>query len=125
MAAVDVISGDRRKESRYAVELPLRFIAEGRGAEYQGSGHTKDLSRKTICFYCDSPPPNGADVELRIEWPFLLQDVCPLELRVWGQVIRGDPDSAVIRMVRYEFRTRGATSFDQPATAEVNWSIVA
>jgi hypothetical protein len=64
-------------------------------------------------------------VELRIEWPFLLQGVCPLELQVWGRVLRSDDQGTVVRMSRYEFRTCGARSFDQASASEVNWNIVA
>ena len=105
--------------------MPLRFSYERGGAEYAGSGYTKDLGRKGLRFASEDPPPRDSDLELRIEWPFLLQDVCPLELRVWGRVLRSDDRGTVVRMSRYEFRTRGERSFDQVRARVVNWSIVA
>ena len=125
MATVDVIRGDRRANRRYAFEMPLRFLHQSGASRLLGGGHTVDLSRKGIRFLSDDPPPQGTDVELRVEWPFLLQSVCPLELRVWGQVLRNDPEGTVVRTSKYEFRTVGARSFDQAIASAVNLSIVA
>jgi len=125
MNSVELIQGDRRADRRYAFELPLHFLCQSGGAPYSGSGQTKDLGRKGICFVSDNPPPQDTDVELRIEWPFLLQGVCPLELRVWGRVLRSDGEGAVVRMTKHEFRTCGARSFDQADAGAANWNIVA
>ena len=84
-----------------------------------------DLSRKGIRFVSDDAPPRDTDVELRIKWPFLLQNVCPLELRVWGRVLRSDGQGTVVRMSKYEFRTVGARSFDQAIAGAVSLSVVA
>jgi hypothetical protein len=125
MRGVELIHGDRRANRRYGFELPLRFWCQIGEAECTGSGRTVDLSRKGIRFVSDNPPPNATNVELRIQWPFLLQEVCPLELRVWGRVLRSDDQGTVVRMGRYEFHTCGARSFDQASAVAVNWSIVA
>jgi hypothetical protein len=125
MHSADLIHGDRRADRRYAFELPLRFFYQSAGAQCAGSGHTMDFCRKGVRFASEDAPAPGADVELRIEWPFLLQDVCPLELRVWGRALRSDDRGTVIRMNKYEFRTCGARSFDQVSAGAANWSIVA
>ena len=124
MHGAELIHGDRRADRRYACELLLHCWFRSGGTQCTGSGQTKDLGRKGICFTADNPPPHATDVELRIEWPFLLQDVCPLELRVWGRVLRSDDQGTVVRMSRYEFRTCGARSFDQAGASAVTWSIV-
>jgi hypothetical protein len=125
MASVDIIRGDRRANRRYTFEMPLRFLYPSGDSRRLGCGQTLDLSRKGIRFVSDDPPPSDTDVELRIEWPFLLQNVCPLELRVWGRVLRSDDGGTVVRMSRYEFRTAGVRSFDQAAAGAVSLSIVA
>lgn len=112
MANADIIHGDRRADRRYDFEMPLQFLCDGQ-LQSGGSGYTKDLCRKGILFVSDNPPPADTDVELRIEWPFLLQNVCPLELLVRGRVLRSDRRGTVIRMKTYEFRTCGNRSFDQ------------
>jgi hypothetical protein len=125
MPRADLIHGDRRADQRYACEMPLRFFYPSGGSQHAGGGYTKDLGRKGIRFVSDDPPPKDTDLELRIEWPFLLQNVCPLELRVWGRVLRSDVRGTVVRLSRYEFHTCGARSFD-PANAQAEgWSFVA
>jgi len=119
------IQGDRREDRRYPFELVLRFRWHRGGAEYAGAGLTRDLSRKGICFVTDDPPPCQAEVELRIAWPFLLQNVCPLELWIWGRVLRSWDGETAVRISRYEFRTCGARSFDEAIPRPANWSIVA
>ena len=125
MRSPELIHGDRRADRRYEFELPLRFLCKKGEAQHTGSGLTKDLGRKGIRFVSDNPPPRAADVELRIEWPVLLQGVCLLELWVWGRVLRNDEHGTVARISKYEFHTCGARSFDQASASAVNWSFVA
>src|SRR5580698_9635626 len=108
MANADLIHGDRRADRRYAFEMPLHFTCQSDWLPSAGTGRTKDLSRKGILFVADDPPPPNTVLELRIEWPFLLQNVCPLELWIWGKVLRSDNHGTVVRMKTYEFRTYGA-----------------
>jgi len=90
MPTTDLIHGDRRVDRRYAFEMPMRFFYRSGGSEYAGTGRTQDFCRKGVRFVTDQPIPHHSEVELHIEWPFLLQDVCPLELRVWGRTMRSD-----------------------------------
>ena len=117
MPTADMIHGNRRADRRYEFEMPLHFSCDGGKLRSGGSGCTKDLCRKGILFVSDNPPPADTDVELRIEWPFLLQNVCPLELLVKGRVLRSDRRGTVIRMKTYEFRTCGTKSFDQASAS--------
>ena len=125
MQTADIIHGDRRADRRYAFEMPLHFLSQSGRLSFSGSGFTKDLGRKGILFVSDDPPPANANVELQIEWPFLLQNVCPLELRVTGRVLRTDRRGTVVRFNSYEFRTCGARSFAQASAGEARLSIVA
>ena len=125
MGSADLIQGDNRAARRHQCEMPLRFVCRSGGMQYTGSGCTADLGRREVQFVADNPPPNGAEVELRIEWPFLLQGVCPLELRMWGRVLRSDEQRTVITMRNYEFHTCGSRSFNQVSASAATWSIVA
>jgi hypothetical protein len=116
MGRTDIIHGDRRGERRYPYELELEFSYRQGGAMQFGSGHTADLSRAAVRFLADNPPPDGVDVELRIAWPFLLQNVCPLEMVVRGAATTGDRGT-VLTIRSYEFRTCGQRSFVQAAYA--------
>ncbi|MGA1997427.1 MAG: PilZ domain-containing protein [Bryobacteraceae bacterium] len=125
MAGQELIYGDRRTDRRYTFQLPLRFSYQKCGVAVAGSGATEDLSRGGIRFVTDNPPPVGVEIELRIEWPFLLQNVCPLELLVRGKVLRSGAQPTVAKMNSYEFRTRGARSFDQAAANTSTCNFVA
>lgn len=125
MASVDLIRGDRRTDKRYTFEMPMLYLYQRGDSVCLGSGQTMDLGRKGIRFASDDPLPRDVEVELRVEWPFLLQQVCPLELRIWGRVLRSDSEGTVVRTSKYEFRTVGARSFDQAITRTAELSIVA
>jgi hypothetical protein len=120
----DIIHGDRRSDRRYALGLELHFSYSRRGMTYLGSGSTIDLSGGGILFDTDSPPPEGQDVELRVAWPFLLQNVCPLELIIHGKVLRCDARGTVVTMRDYEFRTCGVRSFDQAVSGAIACNIL-
>lgn len=115
MFRIDAIHGDRRGNRRYQFELDMRFSYEDSGIQCLGAGLTEDLSRCGIRFHTDCPPPEGTEVEVRIAWAFLLQDVCPLELVMWGKILRTGANGTVLRMRNYEFRTCGERSFVQAA----------
>lgn len=120
MARTDIINGNRRVDRRYSVEIPLRYSYSQKGIAYLGAGTVADLSRSGVRFMTDAPPPAGVEVELRLAWPFLLQNVCPLELIIRGEVYHTGPRGTVVTLHHYEFRTCGTRSFDQPnARAEV------
>jgi len=122
MGRTDIIHGDRRRDSRYQFEMELRFTYELSGITHFGTGCTQDLSRCAVRFTTENPPPDGALVELRIAWPFLLQNVCPLELVVRGSVATCERGT-ILTMKNYEFRTCGQRSFDQ-AIAEAGGSSI-
>ena len=125
MGRTDIIHGDRRGDRRYQYEMELRFSYRLGGAVHFGSGQTVDLSRTAVRFVTDNPPPDGTDVELRIAWPYLLQNVCPLELVVRGPTVANGARGTIVSMDRYEFRTCGQRSFDQAATAGSGSSVLA
>ncbi|SRR5580692_3012044 len=125
MGRTDIIHGDRRGDRRYAHEMELQFSYTLSGATYFGSGLTADLSRTAVRFVTDDPPPRGADVELRISWPFLLQNVCPLELVVRGTTTTTSERGTILELNHYEFRTCGQRSFVSAVTSAGGSSVLA
>lgn len=125
MGRTDIIHGDRRGERRYEYEMELQFSYTLDGATHYGSGYTADLSRGAVRFVSDDPPPTGVNIELRIAWPYLLQNVCPLELVVSGTTARSGERGTVLGISHYEFRTCGERSFVQAATGGGGRSILA
>jgi hypothetical protein len=125
MGRTDIIHGDRRGDRRYAYEMELQFSYTLGGVQHFGSGLTADLSRGAVRFVADDPPPKGSDVELRIAWPYLLQNVCPLELVVRGKTTAVSDRGTILAISHYEFRTCGQRSFVSAATGASGSSILA
>ena len=125
MGRAEIIHGDRRGDRRYPYEMELQFSYTLAGANHFGSGLTVDLSRSGVLFRADDPPPGGVTVELRISWPYLLQNVCPLELVVRGTATRTTERGTVLALEHYEFRTCGQRSFVSGAPGAAPSSILA
>ena len=107
----DVISGDRRGDRRYRIDLELRWkLIRRRKLRDAGTGRTIDLSSGGILFDAGRPLPAGHHVELSINWPVLLHNVAPLQLVVMGKIIRGDGGRIGVQMIQHEFRTIGLPS---------------
>jgi hypothetical protein len=104
----------RRSQKRWAFRRELRFSYRSGDAMFLGSGRTQDLSEDGVRFENDQQVPANSEIELRISWPILLQDVCPLELVVRGRLIRSDREGSVLHVSCREFQTCGARSFEQP-----------
>ncbi|MGB9457255.1 MAG: PilZ domain-containing protein [Bryobacteraceae bacterium] len=104
----DTIAGDRRRDKRYELELDLRWkLIRRRRLLEGGEGRTVDVSSGGILFDAGRPLPPGLNVELLINWPVMLHNVAPLQLMVYGKIIRSTGRRTAIRMVQHEFRTAG------------------
>lgn len=121
---LSAIAGERRVTRRHRLELPLRYHSSG-NESLNGSGVTVDISSTGILFRPEAPIPVGTLVDLQVDWPVALGGVCELELCVKGEVVRSMDPLIAIRMLRYEFRTRGAHAFHDADNASHGWSITA
>lgn len=102
----DRISGDRRRDARYAISLDLRWkLIRRRKVLDQGLGRTVDFSSGGILIETDRVLPPGLDVELSIAWPVMLHNVAPLQLVATGRIVRSNGRKTAIRMTQHEFRT--------------------
>jgi hypothetical protein len=52
----------------------------------------------------------GAQVEMTLEWPFLLDSRIPLQLFATGRILRRGASGFAATIERYEFRTRRISS---------------
>src|SRR6266852_4358844 len=83
------ISGDRRFDRRYQLQLDLRWkLIRRRKLQDAGDGRTIDFSSGGLLFDATRPLPVGLNVELSISWPVLLHNVAPMQLVVTGRVVR-------------------------------------
>ncbi|HWB87543.1 MAG TPA: PilZ domain-containing protein [Bryobacteraceae bacterium] len=106
---IDTISGNRRRDRRYEVDLEVRWkLIRRRRVLDSGSGRTVNVSSGGILFETDRPLPPGLNIELSLTWPVLLHNVAPLQLIVSGKIVRTAGNRIAIRMLQHEFRTQGA-----------------
>jgi hypothetical protein len=92
---------------RYPVEFDLRYkLLHGSQVTGRGLGRTREFCDGTVSFSVDRTLRPGADLELSLDWPLRIDGVCPLQLIVFGRVVRSREDSSTLKIMRYEFRTR-------------------
>ena len=104
----DRIEGDRRDDRRYDLRLDMRWkVIRRRRVLETGTGVTIDVSSGGVLFETARPLPAGLNIELSVSWPVLLHDVAPLQLVVFGRIVRAEGNRAAVRMAQHEFRTVG------------------
>jgi hypothetical protein len=105
-----------RSNRSYPVQLDLcyKVVRDGQPVEH-GNGRTRQFSSsEVVVFAADHPLPIGA-VELALDWPFLLDGVCPLQVVVFGQVLPSSDQAVTVKIERHEFRTRRLPAKPQSA----------
>jgi hypothetical protein len=102
---------DRRGTSRFRVQEDVKYsVVLSKTAKASGIGKTLNFGSRGILFTTGEQLPVGRTVELSVNWPARLGGTCPLQFVATGRVVRSDGNCAAVRIVRYEFRTRGATA---------------
>jgi len=102
---------DRRRTSRFPVQEDVKYsLILSKTSKSSGIGKTLNFGSGGILFTTDEKLPVGRTVELSVNWPARLGGTCPLQFVATGRVVRSDANSAAVRIVRYEFRTRGAAA---------------
>ena len=108
---VDSISGDRRQDRRYQLQLDLKWkLIRRRRVLDTGTGQTVDLSSGGVLFDAGRHLPEGLNVELSLTWPVLLHNVAPMQLVVTGRIKRCNGRFVAIQTTQHEFRTAGGSS---------------
>jgi len=102
---------DQRSHPRYpiALELQYKVLREGR-TEHIGVGQTVNISSGGVLFEASDLPHEQGMIELAMNWPFLLDEVCNLKLVMRGHIVRRDHGRLAVRAVQHEFRTAGVMS---------------
>src|SRR5689334_4847316 len=100
---------ERRSNSRFPLELPVRYRTLGRGDLLEGEGWVLNMSSGGVLIGSHNQIRAGTRMELSIEWPSLLDGRVPLRLVTVGRVVRSEASGCAIVMARYQFRTTRRT----------------
>ena len=99
---------ERRLSARFPLAEGLRFrVLDRRGAQYEGTGVTVDMSRGGLLFTTDVAPECGRLLECSVNWPVELEGRCLLKLVAVGHVVRSGGGTAAVKIEKYQFKTRG------------------
>jgi hypothetical protein len=96
---------ERRQKFRYPLDLNVRFGASRAPAGMSGEGVIVDMSSGGVLIASRDQPQVGELVEMRIEWPSLLDGRVPLQLIALGRILRQGPSRFAAAFERHEFRT--------------------
>jgi hypothetical protein len=98
---------DRRGTSRFPVREDLRYrVVQSRTAKVSGVGSTLNMGSGGILFTTEDKLPLGLMVELSVNWPAMLDGICPLQFVATGRVVRSEAQRAAVRIENYEFKSR-------------------
>jgi hypothetical protein len=99
----------RRIKSRFSIQQPVRYTAVGRNkVRHTGVGNTVNISSAGVCFTTETTLPVHTFVEMSMDWPVLLNGLCPMKLVIIGRVIRSSNEWAVVAIKTSAFHTRSA-----------------
>lgn len=101
---------ERRSRVRFPLQLDMYYRPAEREQNLAIEGKTINLSSAGLLFHSSALPGLGDKVEITVDWPLNLNAVCKIKLVVRGQVMRVTENSAAIKVVTYEFRTKRLTS---------------
>jgi hypothetical protein len=91
---------ERRNKSRY----PIAQTVQWRGKE-SFAGVTRDISSGGAFIVSGTRPTMNQRIELRIEWPALLNGSIPLMLVTWARVERVERNGFAVSFDTVQFRT--------------------
>ncbi len=109
---------DRRGTGRFPLRQDMSYrLLHSKSDPETGSGRTLNIGSGGILFTTEELLPVGRSVEVSVDWPAQLDGNCRLKFVAVGRVIRAEPRQAVVRIERYQFKTRGRTPIALPALA--------
>jgi hypothetical protein len=106
-APLEPVVIERRLRVRFPLELLVRYRTLDRPRPLTGRGSIMNISSGGVLVASQNEIGAGIEVELSIEWPFLLDGRVPLQLVAAGKVVRCDTSSFALLLTRHQFRTSG------------------
>jgi hypothetical protein len=101
---------ERRGSHRFPLDEEVRYKCLVDGVATSGTGRTVNIGSGGVVFTTGERLPEGAKVEMAINWPVALDGGCPLQFVATGVVLRSNRKNAAVRIDRYEFHTRATRS---------------
>lgn len=115
---METIAGNRRRNKRYQLRLPVQYRLALKGeAPRSGSGMTLDMSTGGISFRSRRPLPEGAHIEIVVNWPAKHGELYPIDLQITGFVVRSDAGRTAVRMTSRRFKIASVPAEPIRATA--------
>ena len=99
---------ENRSHQRYPIKLDAEYRVVKKGRVEHGFGRTLNISSGGVFVETKSSLPASGPIELLLNWPFLLEGVCPLKLVMRGRIVRTDARGVAVKFKHHEFRTAGA-----------------
>jgi PilZ domain len=93
---------ERRQARRYPLHLEVRYELPSGESE---SGEVIDISSGGVRFRSSSQLPLGSTILLQVNWPVRIDGVIPLQLRVFGWIVRCDRYLVAVAIGKSEFVT--------------------
>jgi hypothetical protein len=110
----EIVSGwpvtERRLRFRYPLDLSARFRSRFEMSLFDGTGRVVNVSSggalvASECIVSRDEIGVGAQVEMSIAWPSLLDGRIPLQLFAVGRVLRRGASDFAVAFERHQFRT--------------------
>lgn len=116
---------ERRTKRRFQIDQEVRYkMLYGQRIAETGVGRTMNISSGGVWLSTEHMLTSGMPVELSMNWPVLLNDVCPMKLMIYGCVVRSNEKGAAVAIERYEFRTQGSRTFQSTAAVPLELRLV-
>jgi hypothetical protein len=98
---------ERRLKARFPLNLGVRYRVLSGNPTVIGIGRTINMSSRGLLIASEEPGiPAGTQLQLTLDWPFLLHGVTPLQLIVSCRVTRCQSEEFAVRLDQYLFRTK-------------------
>jgi hypothetical protein len=102
--ATERIKGDRRNHRRYQINLELTYRhLFGKRTIPEGTGRILNMGSGGLLFETAGTLPIGANVEVKVHWPYRSESGVPLRLVVTGRVVRASDGQVAVQLARHKF----------------------
>ena len=100
---------ERRSKIRYPLDLGMRFGPVFGSSLVPGVGRTLNMSSGGVLVFFEHVSLHeigaGVNLQMSIEWPFLLDNRIPLQFFAVGRILRRGASTFVATFDRHQFRT--------------------